>query len=195
MADIFDVIADATRRDLLQLLLDRHASEQSTTGELSVGEMVEKLGISQPTVSKHLRVLRENHLVQVRDVGQHRYYSIDPEPLGGVNDWLEPFMHTSAAAVAEGPGPDLPSGTAPYGAPSAAVNDAGAAVFRAWSGAHLPAPIRRAADSWQHPADAGASLGRAAAEASHRARVVIEDAAASVQHNVVSPVLRRLHRD
>lgn len=86
MADIFDVIADATRRDLLQALL------HSGSGELSVGQLVEKLGLSQPTVSKHLRVLRDSNLVVVREMGQHRYYRVEAAPLGSVGEWLHPFF-------------------------------------------------------------------------------------------------------
>ncbi|WP_127819112.1 ArsR/SmtB family transcription factor [Microbacterium sp. CPCC 204701] len=89
MADIFDVIADGTRRDILRLLLDR-----STAGErgTSVSHIVHELGASQPTVSKHLKVLRDAHLVSVREEGQHRYYSLSADPLDEVDDWLVPFL-------------------------------------------------------------------------------------------------------
>ncbi len=170
MADIFDVIADPNRRDLLQALLDRYVSTDSSSGELSVGEMVEKLGLSQPTVSKHLRVLRENNLVRVREEGQHRYYSLDSEPLELVEDWLIPFLGSDFDADADG----------------------GAAVFTAWSGANVPAPLRRAAESFHHSSETGASIGRAVADASHQARSVIEDATAGVQHKVIDPLRRRL---
>ena len=70
MADIFDVIADGTRRDILQLLRERDASGEHGT---SVSQIVTRLGVSQPTVSKHLKVLREAELVSVREEGQHRY--------------------------------------------------------------------------------------------------------------------------
>jgi ArsR family transcriptional regulator len=94
MADIFDVIADGTRRDLLRTLLDRHVggADAPHGGEISVGELVIALGLSQPTVSKHLKVLRDNRLVTVREQGQHRFYSLDPAPLGDVGDWLVPFL-------------------------------------------------------------------------------------------------------
>lgn len=88
MPDIFGVIADATRRDILQVLLERHA----TGDEISVSEIVGKLEISQPTVSKHLKVLREAELVTVREEGQHRFYSLDPEPLEMVEDFVIPFL-------------------------------------------------------------------------------------------------------
>jgi DNA-binding transcriptional ArsR family regulator len=92
MADIFDVVADPTRRDLLQLLLAAYVSVESEAGELSVSEIVEQLGATQPTVSKHLKVLRDHGLVSVREDGQHRYYSLDATPLEDLEDWLIPFL-------------------------------------------------------------------------------------------------------
>jgi len=89
MADIFDVIADGTRRDILRLLLDRASAGDGGT---SVSHIVHELGTSQPTVSKHLKVLREAHLVTVREEGQHRYYSLDAAPLDALDDWLVPFL-------------------------------------------------------------------------------------------------------
>jgi DNA-binding transcriptional ArsR family regulator len=94
MADIFDVISDPTRRDLLARLLAASAGG----GELSVGTLVEQTGLSQPTVSKHLRVLRDQGLVAVREEAQHRYYRLDPAPLGEIAGWLAPFSPTTAAA-------------------------------------------------------------------------------------------------
>jgi len=89
MADIFDVIADGTRRDILQLLRERAASGERGT---SVSQIVHELEVSQPTVSKHLKVLREAELVSVREEGQHRYYSLSIGPLDVVDDWLMPFL-------------------------------------------------------------------------------------------------------
>lgn len=91
MADIFDVIADATRRDLLTRLLELSHDPGSARGEISVGELVTALGVSQPTVSKHLKVLREHGLVKVREEGQHRYYRLDGGPLAEVDEWVAPF--------------------------------------------------------------------------------------------------------
>ncbi|MBN9178059.1 MAG: winged helix-turn-helix transcriptional regulator [Microbacterium sp.] len=99
MADIFDVIADGTRRDILQLLRERAiASEHGT----SVSYIVSELGVSQPTVSKHLKVLREAELVSVREEGQHRYYSLSTAPLDVVDDWLIPFFDEALTGPAEG---------------------------------------------------------------------------------------------
>ena len=97
MADIFDIVADATRRDILRVLLDASGDESPRTGvtgsgEISVSEIVTTLELSQPTVSKHLKVLRESGLVSVREEGQHRYYHLDPAPLEDIEDWLIPFL-------------------------------------------------------------------------------------------------------
>ena len=100
MADIFDVVADPTRRDILGVLLDRETSVPESGGEISVGEIVTALGVSQPTVSKHLKVLRESGLVAVREEGQHRYYRLDRAPLERLEDWLIPFVSTDAATDA-----------------------------------------------------------------------------------------------
>lgn len=180
MPDIFDVIADPTRREILRVLLESSAASESAHGELSVSELVEALGLSQPTVSKHLKVLRDTGLVVVRDEGQHRFYRLEPAPLEPVEDWLIPFL-----------GDDL----------AGARDEAASTVFAAWSGSDLPRPIRRVADSIEHSADAGAAVGRTVAEASHQVRTVIEGAAhaieeasAKVEKNVIDPIRERLGR-
>ncbi|WP_111467115.1 ArsR/SmtB family transcription factor [Microbacterium suaedae] len=98
MADIFDVIADGTRREILQLLLRR---EQETQDGTSVSEIVGELSVSQPTVSKHLKVLREAGLVSVREEGQHRYYRLEQQPLEEIDDWLVPFFVDEGDLAAE----------------------------------------------------------------------------------------------
>jgi len=99
MADIFDVVADPTRRDLIAILLERYleGADAPHGGESNVGSLVQQLGLSQPTVSKHLKVLRDAGLVTVRDQGQHRFYKLDPTPLEAVEDWLRPFLPGPAA--------------------------------------------------------------------------------------------------
>jgi ArsR family transcriptional regulator len=97
MNDVFDVVADQTRRDIVELL--RTAEKTST--ELSVGQLVESLGITQPTVSKHLKVLRESGLVAVREEGQHRYYRLDPSGLRPVHAWLASVSDQASPATAE----------------------------------------------------------------------------------------------
>jgi DNA-binding transcriptional ArsR family regulator len=76
MATAFEVLADPRRRQLLDLL---------RAGERPVGELVDQLGLSQPGVSKHLRVLREAGLVTVR------WYGLCPEPLAEIDAWLAPY--------------------------------------------------------------------------------------------------------
>lgn len=115
MTDIFDVIADGTRRDILQLLLRRTTEGDAGT---SVSHIVADLGISQPTVSKHLKVLRDAELVTVREDGQRRFYSLAVEPLEVVDDWLVPFLMDAYGDDA----PDIqyPSSPMPDGAAHAA---------------------------------------------------------------------------
>jgi DNA-binding transcriptional ArsR family regulator len=135
MADIFDVVADATRRDLLHLLLGAYVAPDSENGELSVGEIVERLKLSQPTVSKHLKVLRDHGLVSVREEGQHRYYSLDTTPLEDLDDWLMPFL--SADFDPSRIDPD--------------ASGAGA-VFAAWSGVEVGERVGRVVADRSHRA-------------------------------------------
>jgi DNA-binding transcriptional ArsR family regulator len=79
---MFEVLAEPHRRQILDLLRD---------GEQPVGVLVDRLGSSQPLVSKHLRVLREAGLVEVRADGQRRLYRLRPEPLVELDAWLEPY--------------------------------------------------------------------------------------------------------
>jgi DNA-binding transcriptional ArsR family regulator len=80
--DPFNAIAEPKRRELLGLL-ERQ--------ELSVNEIVERLGWSQPMVSKHLKVLKEVGLVRERQDGRHRFYRLNPEQLKPIYDWVAPF--------------------------------------------------------------------------------------------------------
>jgi DNA-binding transcriptional ArsR family regulator len=82
MESVFDIIAEPNRRAILGLLV---SSEQS------VGEIERRLQMSQPTVSKHLRVLREAGLVESTVDAQRRLYRLKPEPFKEVDSWLVPF--------------------------------------------------------------------------------------------------------
>lgn len=94
MLDIFDVIADPTRREILALLRDRQKkSAQHKSSDMAVSEIVAHLELTQPSVSKHLKVLREAKLVSVREEGHHRYYAFSPEPLVEVEDWVISFTY------------------------------------------------------------------------------------------------------
>ncbi len=78
----FEVLAEPNRRRILDLLRQR---------EVPVGELVERLSLSQPLVSKHLRVLREAGLVEVRVDAQRRRYRVRPQPLMEIDRWLAPY--------------------------------------------------------------------------------------------------------
>ena len=80
----FAIIAEPNRRAILSLL---------ASSERSVSEIEHKLRMPQPSVSKHLRVLREAGFVEARVEAQRRVYSIRPEPLREVDAWLAPFRH------------------------------------------------------------------------------------------------------
>jgi DNA-binding transcriptional ArsR family regulator len=80
--DTFAVLAEPTRRHIL---------DELRTSERSVGELVASVSISQPTMSKHLRVLREAGLVSCRTAAQQRIYRIEAGPLAELDAWLEPY--------------------------------------------------------------------------------------------------------
>ena len=81
--DAFEAIAEPNRRRILDLL---------RAGERPAGDVVEALGISQPGVSKHLKLLREAGLVRVRADGQRRLYSLAPRRLAEIETWLRPHL-------------------------------------------------------------------------------------------------------
>ena len=81
-ADAFNAVAEPRRRQILDCLAG---------GERPVGELVAELGLAQPQVSKHLRVLREAGLVEVRTDAQRRVYRLRTEPLREIDEWLAPY--------------------------------------------------------------------------------------------------------
>ncbi|ALV47014.1 hypothetical protein MB46_17525 [Arthrobacter alpinus] len=85
---VFAVIAESTRRDILEAL----AQESK-----AVGQLVDELGVSQPTVSKHLRVLREAGVVTMRAQGQKRFYGLNTAPLALVSTWLDSLGASAAS--------------------------------------------------------------------------------------------------
>lgn len=78
----FTAIADPVRREILALLRN---------GEQPAGALVERLGLPQPNISKHLKTLREAGLVRIRIDGPRRLYSLDPAPLAELDHWLAPY--------------------------------------------------------------------------------------------------------
>lgn len=90
MATTFEVLAEPNRRLILDLLL---ASERP------VGELVDVMAVSQPAVSKHLRVLRRAGLVEVRTDAQRRIYRLRAEPLRALDEWLKPYRQLWASRL------------------------------------------------------------------------------------------------
>jgi DNA-binding transcriptional ArsR family regulator len=83
--DAFNAIAEPSRRAILDVL---------SRGERPVNDLVRELGLTQPQVSKHLRVLREVGAVAVRDEGRRRLYSVNGHALKPIHDWVKPFERT-----------------------------------------------------------------------------------------------------
>jgi DNA-binding transcriptional ArsR family regulator len=88
--ELFEVVAEPNRRRILDLLLAR---------EQPVGDLVRELSVSQPAVSKHLRVLRDAGLVEVRTDGQRRVYRVRAEPLNAIDEWLAPYRALWTASL------------------------------------------------------------------------------------------------
>jgi DNA-binding transcriptional ArsR family regulator len=81
-SDVFNAVAEADRREILDVLI---------AGEMAVGAIVKDLSMSQPQVSKHLRVLSEVGLVRCRAEGRRRLYRLEPAPLRPLHDWLAKY--------------------------------------------------------------------------------------------------------
>lgn len=169
MADIFDVISDSTRRDILALLLKRTAT---ASPELSVSDLVAHTKLSQPTVSKQLKVLRDAGLVAVREDGQHRYYRLDTAPLAGLGAWLQGFAPQAAGPSFAGSSAasSRSSGTASSAAPpvegqSVLPEDIRAAA--AGAGAAVASALFRIQEAWT---DLSGQAKQAAARAAEELR-------------------------
>ena len=129
MADIFDAIADSTRRQILQILLERGG-----TGEISAADLAAQLGVTPPTATKHLGVLRELGFVEAREDGRTRYFSLRFAPFDALQEWLAPFVGDGAADE------------------TVASETDGSTVFSAWSGADVGVTIGRAIADRSHQA-------------------------------------------
>jgi ArsR family transcriptional regulator len=160
--DVFAVIAERTRRDILELL--------RTEGK-SVGQLVGELGVSQPTVSKHLKVLREAGLVTMRAQGQKRFYSLESSPLLSVQDWIAGFTAAPAEATPEAPVPfagPAPAAAGPEAHVSAEEVPAGVGAPAAGvlaAAALAPAGSPRATAEATRQQQIGRTMGRAAERA------------------------------
>jgi DNA-binding transcriptional ArsR family regulator len=89
-AVVFDVVAEPNRRRILDLL---------RTHDRAVGELVDELHLSQPAVSKHLRVLRDAGFVDVTPEAQRRVYRVRVEPLRALDEWLQPYRELWASRL------------------------------------------------------------------------------------------------
>jgi len=129
MADIFDVIADPTRRQVLTALRDRLSAEGAGNSGVGIAEFVGLLGVTRPTVVRHLGVLVTAGLVVEADSAGVKSYTLDPSPLEELEDWLVPFI-----------------GIGEHGQSAEAPEDTWDAVaaFAAWSGADVGESIGRA---------------------------------------------------
>src|ERR671931_1283963 len=91
-ADAFNAVAEPRRREILDALAD---------GERPVNDLVRLLGLAQPQVSKHLRVLREVGAVEVRDEGRQRLYRLNGQALKPIHDWVKTYEQTWSERFAE----------------------------------------------------------------------------------------------
>ena len=94
MESSFAIVSEPNRRAILSMLL---------TSERSVGEIESKLRLSQPSVSKHLRVLKDAGFVESRIEAQRRLYRLRPEPLKELDEWLAPFRHFANCTSSSSP--------------------------------------------------------------------------------------------
>jgi len=138
MTDIFDVIADPTRRQLLTALRDSLATGGASDHEIEVAEFVEALGVTRPTVLKHLGILREAGLVIERTDATKRYFALDASPLEELEDWLVPFIGIG--------------GHGDYAKELDEASGFDSAVFAAWSGADVGESIGRQLADRSHQA-------------------------------------------
>ena len=142
-----------------------------------MGELVQELEASQPTISKHLKVLREADLVSMRAQGQKRYYALNPKPLAGIASWLETFDVGPAARAEASPArlPDTRPQAAPDTLAAAATASCPGRVTASGRSARQP-PGRQSAEPrrrhpgglgrrGQAPQQIGRTVGRAATRA------------------------------
>jgi DNA-binding transcriptional ArsR family regulator len=166
--DVFAVIAESTRRDILVSLCN---------GDKAVGELVEELAASQPTISKHLKVLREAQLVSMRAQGQKRYYALNRKPLEGVASWLGMFdVGALAAAPRAAAATEAAAGPKPAG--SAADKPAAAAAASETAAAEsAPAASAAAKSADAEPASVGEGTPEAVPAGAVSADVLVRDGA------------------
>ncbi len=171
--DVFAVIAESTRRDILVSLCN---------GDKAVGELVEELAASQPTISKHLKVLREAQLVSMRAQGQKRYYALNRKPLEGVASWLGMFDVGAPATVPEAAAAtEATAGTKPAGSaaqkPAAATAAPEPAAAQSAPAKSAPAESAAAESAATERASVGERMPEAVSAGAVSADVLVRDGA------------------
>jgi ArsR family transcriptional regulator len=128
MADIFDAIADTTRRRILDIL-----NERGGAGEITVVDLAAELGVTPPTATRHLAVLREQGLVSAREEGRLRYFRLELEPFERLRSWTSSFVdeETDEEFVS---------------------SDHDATVYAAWAGADVGSTLGRVLAERSHQA-------------------------------------------
>lgn len=86
--DVYEALADPTRREIVAMLAD---------GERSAGEISGRFPIAGPSVSRHLKVLRESGLISFRQQATHRFYRLEPERLDGIRQWMDAVLDATKA--------------------------------------------------------------------------------------------------
>jgi len=133
MADTFDAIADSTRREILQILLERGG-----TGEISAADLAALIGVTTPTATKHLGILRELGFVSAREEGRTKYFHLELAPFDALQSWLQPFVGDQYDT-----GPVSSADQNP---------EADAALFSAWAGTDVGTNLGRALAERSHQA-------------------------------------------
>ena len=156
MTDIYSAIADATRRQILDALAAK---------PLTVSELVAITGEAQPTVSKHLKTLRELGLVASETVGQNHIYTLDAAPLADVSEWLSSLLGATIVA-------DLESKLGEVGEKVGTQLGSWLAAGSTWLGEQVNERVDIEADAEK----LGRDLGRKLAEAKHEAERLAREA-------------------
>ena len=130
-SDVFSVIADSTRRRIVRIL-----AEQTHT----VGAVVEKLGMSQPTISKHLKVLRDADVVSVTVEGQRRLYSLNPDVFATVTEWINETVQIARQSNEAHVPVALPDGVTASASDKATAENAGEKPVENTSEKNAPKP-------------------------------------------------------
>jgi ArsR family transcriptional regulator len=132
MADIFDAIADTTRRRILDIL-----NERGGAGEITAVDLAAELGVTPPTATRHLAVLREQGFVSAREEGRLRYFRLELEPFERLRSWTSSFVDEETDEETD---------------EEFVSSDHEATVFAAWAGADVGSTLGRVLAERSHHA-------------------------------------------